>query len=120
MDVKCKIQYFLTERNQRVALNNTGCIPKSRIQKKKLSYFKPMMDQINPKNIKACLFINNLKQGTCRAIFFIVFQYLVAMNIILYNHAKNIKSESNFEMQSLQIKENQNNEIPFAEFAGWF
>lgn len=34
MDVKCKIQYFLTERNQRVALNNTGCIPKSRIQKK--------------------------------------------------------------------------------------
>lgn len=37
------------------------------------------------------------------------------MNIILYNHAKNIKSESNFEMQSLQIKENQNNEIPFAE-----
>lgn len=88
--------------------------------KKNLSYFKPMMDQINPKNIKACLFINNLKQGTCRAIFFIVFQYLVAMNIILYNHAKNIKSESNFEMQSLQIKENQNNEIPFAEFAGWF
>lgn len=37
------------------------------------------------------------------------------MNIILYNHAKNIKSESNFEMQSLEIKENQNNEIPFAE-----
>lgn len=43
------------------------------------------------------------------------------MNIILYNHAKNIKSESNFEMQSLEIKENQNNEIPFAELlAGWF
>lgn len=42
------------------------------------------------------------------------------MNIILYNHAKNIKSESNFEMQSMEIKENQNNEIPFAEFAGWF
>lgn len=37
------------------------------------------------------------------------------MNIILYNHAKNIKSESNFEMQSMEIKENQNNEIPFAE-----
>lgn len=38
MDVKCKIQYFLTERNQRAALNNTGCIPKSRIQKKSLSF----------------------------------------------------------------------------------
>lgn len=88
--------------------------------KKKILLFQTNDGPNKPKNIKACLFINNLKQGTCRAIFFIVFQYLVAMNIILYNHAKNIKSESNFEMQSLQIKENQNNEIPFAEFAGWF
>lgn len=63
MGVKCKIQYFLTERNQRVALNNTGCIPKSRIQKKSL-LFQTNDGPNKPQNIKACLFINNLKQGT--------------------------------------------------------
>lgn len=33
---------------------------------------------------------------------------------------KNIKSQSNFEMQSFEIKENQNNEIPFTELLAGF
>lgn len=47
----CKVQKYSTFRrgkNQRAALDNTGCVRKSRI-KKKFFHFKLTMDQINPK-----------------------------------------------------------------------
>lgn len=62
----CKVQKYSTFRrgkNQRAALDNTGCVRKSRIKKKILS-FQTNDGPNKPQNIKECLFINNLKQGT--------------------------------------------------------